>query len=129
MPTRTKAVLRRTFVLLLCGVLPAMIVSPSAAKPTRAQVIAFAERCKSEKVRMDLVAEFGADFSGLDLSGVDFRGHHWVGYETNLRGANFSNCNLKQAIFGASVLDGADFTGANLEGADFVTASLKGASL
>lgn len=105
------------------------IASPPPERPTREQIVAFSERCKSEKVRMDLVAQFGHDFSGLDLSGVDFRGHHAVDFETNLRGADFSKCNLQRAEFGASILDGADFTGADLEDASFVTASLRKATL
>lgn len=120
---------QRTIVPLLCLIVAATTASPCAAKPTREQIIAFAERCKNEKKRMDLVAEFGVDFSGLDLSGVEFRGYHAVGYETNLRNANFSNCNLHRAEFGAAFLDGADFTGASLERATFVTASLKQATL
>jgi uncharacterized protein YjbI with pentapeptide repeats len=119
----------RTIVPLLCLIVAATTASPCAAKPTREQITAFAERCKNEKKRMDLVAEFGTDFSGLDLSGVDFRGYYAVDYETNLRNVNFSNCNLQRAEFGAAILDGADFTGANLEGATFVTASLKQATL
>jgi uncharacterized protein YjbI with pentapeptide repeats len=119
----------RTIVPLLCLVVAATTASPCAAKPRREQIIAFAERCKNEKQRMDLVAEFGVDFAGLNLSGVDFRGYHAVGYETNLRSANFSNCNLHRAEFGAAILDVADFTGANLDRATFVTASLKHATL
>ncbi len=95
------------------------------AKPTREQIVAFAEECKEQQKRMDLVAKFGSDFSGLDLSGVDFRGYYAVGYESILRGADFSNCNLQNAEFGAAILDGADVTGANLAGASFITASLK----
>ncbi len=121
--------LQRTIVSLLCLVVAATTASPCDAKPTREQIIAFAEKHKDERKRMDLVAKFGGDFSGLDLSGVDFRGCHTVGFETNLRNANFSNCNLYQAKFGAAILDGADFTGASLEGATFVTASLKQATL
>jgi len=120
---------QRTTVPPLCLIVAATTASPCAAKPTREQIIAFAERCKNEKKRMDLVAKFGVDFSGLYLSGVDFRGYHAVGYETNLRNANFSNCNLHRAEFGAAILDGTDFTGANLERATFVTASLKQATL
>jgi hypothetical protein len=105
----------RTFVPLLCVILAATPASTCAAKPTHDQIIALTERCKNEKKRMDLVAELGVDFSGLDLSGVDFRGYHAVGYETNLRSADFSNCNLHRAEFGAAILDGADFTSANLE--------------
>ena len=119
----------RTIVSLLSLMLVATTASPCAAKPTREQIIAFAERCKNEKKRMDLVGEFGIDFAGLDLSGVDFRGYHTVGHETNLRSANFANCNLQRAEFGAANLEGADFTGANLERATFVTASLKKATL
>jgi uncharacterized protein YjbI with pentapeptide repeats len=119
----------RTIVPLLCLIVAATTASPCAAKPTREQIIAFAERCKSEEKRMDLVAEFGGDFAGLDLSGVDFRGHYAVGYETILRNTSFSQCNLHRAEFGAAILDGADFTGANLERATFITASLKQATL
>lgn len=120
---------QRKLVPLLCLSMAAMTASPCAAKPSREQIMAFAERCKNEKKRMDLVAEFGTDFSGLDLSGVDFRGYYAVGYENNLRNANFSNCNLHRAEFGAAILDDADFTGANLEHAIFITASLKQATL
>ena len=120
---------RRMIVALLCLIMAATTASPCAVKPTREQIIAFAQRCKNEKKRMDLVAEFGGDFAGLDLSGVDFRGCHAVHYETNLRSADFSNCNLHRAEFGAAILDDADFTGANLERATFVTASLKQATL
>jgi uncharacterized protein YjbI with pentapeptide repeats len=127
--TRIMTAFQRMSVPLLCLIVAASTASPCAAKPTREQLIAFAERGKNEKKRMDLVAEFGGDFAGLDLSGVDFRGYHAVGYETNLRNANFSNCSLHRAEFGAAILDGADFTGANLEGATFVTASLKQATL
>ena len=119
----------RTVVRLLCAILAAAAAFPCAAKPTREQIVALAEQCKNEKRRMDLVAEFGADFAGLDLSGVDFRGYHAVGYATNLRGANFSNSKSQRAQFGSAVLDGADFTGADLERASFVTASLKQATL
>jgi uncharacterized protein YjbI with pentapeptide repeats len=110
-------------------VLVATLSSPCAAKPTREQVIAFTQKSKNQMRRMDLIAEFGSDFSGLDLSGVDFRGCHRRRYETHLRGANFANCNLQRAEFGSAILDGADLTGANLEGATFVTAKLRRAKL
>jgi len=129
MATRTMTVFQRTFIPVLCVMLTTASAAPCAAKPTREQIIDFAERCKTEKKRMDLVAEFDVDFSGLDLSGVDFRGYHALGYETNLRNANFSACNLSRAEFGGAIVDGADFTGANLERAIFVTASLKRATL
>src|SRR5262245_29902889 len=64
------------------------------AKPTREQIVALADQCKQYKIQMDLVKEFGTDFSGLDLSGVDFRGCHYAYYETILRNANFRGCNL-----------------------------------
>lgn len=127
--TRIMTAFHPMIVPILCLIVAAMTPSQCAAKPTREQIIAFAERCKNQKKRMELVAEFGGDFAGLDLSGVDFRGYHAVGYETNLRNANFSNCNLHRAEFGAAILDGVDFTGANLERATFVTASLKQATL
>jgi uncharacterized protein YjbI with pentapeptide repeats len=120
---------QRTSVPLLCLAVLAMTASPCAAKPTREQVVAFAERCKKEEPRMDLIAEFGVDFSGIDFSGVDFRGCHTVGYETNLRNANFAHCNLQRTEFGAAILDDADFTGANLDRATYVTASLRRAKL
>ena len=60
-----------------------------SAKPTREQIIALGEQCKQQKTRMDLVKEFGTDFSGLDLSRVDFRGNYYVNNETNLRNADF----------------------------------------
>ena len=107
----------------------ATAAAPCLAKPTREQIIASADRCKAEMKRLDLVAEYGTDFSALDLSGVDFRGHYAVGYEPNLRGADFSNCNLQGARFGAAVLDDANLTGANLEEATFITASLTRATL
>src|SRR4051812_17288308 len=75
-----------------------------AAKPTREQIIASAEDHKLKQSRMDLIAEFGTDFSGLDLHGIDFRGYHAIGNETNLRHANFSNCNLQEAQFGSAIL-------------------------
>jgi uncharacterized protein YjbI with pentapeptide repeats len=118
----------RTIFAILYVIVVAATASTCAAKPTREQVVAFAERCKSEKKRVDLVAEFGVDFSGLDLSRVDFRGTHAVGFETILRNANFSNCNLQHAEFGGAILDGVDFTGADLKEAAFVTASLKQAT-
>src|SRR5262245_56731660 len=120
---------RRITVFLPSVILAAMVATPCAAKPTREQIVAFAERCKNEQKRMDHVAEFGTDFSGLDLNGVDFRGYYHVGYDTDLRHADFSDCNLLGAEFGSALLDDADFTGANLEGATFVTGSLKRAVL
>jgi len=94
-------------------------------KPTREQIVRLSQTCKEQQERMDLVAEFGSDFSGLDLSAVDFRGYYAVGYETNIRNANFSNCSLRDAKFGSAILDGSDFTGADLDGATFITASLR----
>jgi uncharacterized protein YjbI with pentapeptide repeats len=94
-------------------------------KPTRDQIVQLSQTCKEQQKRMDLVAEFGTDLSGLDLSGVDFRGYYAVGYETRICNADFSNCNLSDAEFGSGNLDGSDFTGANLDGATFITARLK----
>ncbi len=98
------------------------------AKPTRDEIIAYAEECKAREVRMDLIAKFGRDYSGIDLHGVDFRGYYCVRHETTLRGADFSDSNLSGAKFGASILDGANFSHADLEGASFITACLDGAT-
>lgn len=115
----------------LCLVLSACLLVAGgafsrAATPTREGVMAYAGRCKAAGRRMDLIARFGKDFSGLDLSGVDFRGVHTVNYETFLGGANFARTNLRGADFGAAVLDGASFSNADLANATFTTASLKG---
>jgi uncharacterized protein YjbI with pentapeptide repeats len=99
------------------------------AKPTREQIVALAEQCQQQKTRMDLVKEFGTDFTELDLSGVDFRGYYYVNNETILRNADLRGCNLAGAKFGSAILDGSDFTGASLKNADFVTASLRRAIL
>jgi len=115
----------RAMALLQCLIVVAASGLPCYAKATREQIAAFSERCKNEKKRADFIAEFGNDFTGLDLSRIDFRGHHYVNHESNLRNADFSNCNLQGAEFGAAVLDGAAFTDANLEQSSFVTASLK----
>jgi uncharacterized protein YjbI with pentapeptide repeats len=98
------------------------------AKPTREEIISYAAECKAREVRMDLIAKFGSDFSGMDLHGVDFRGYYCNRYETILRGANFSGSNLSGAVFGASILDGANFFGTDLEDASFITARLNGAT-
>jgi uncharacterized protein YjbI with pentapeptide repeats len=102
---------------------------PIGEKPTKRGIVALSTQCKQLGVRMDLVGQFGTDFSGLDLRGVDFRGAHAVRLETNLRRADFSNTNLQGAQFGAAILDGADFTGADLTDASFVTASLRDVTL
>jgi len=53
-------------------------------KPTRDQIVQLSQTCKEQQKRMDLVAEFGTDLSGLDLSGVDFLCYYAVGYETRI---------------------------------------------
>jgi uncharacterized protein YjbI with pentapeptide repeats len=95
---------------------------------TPAAIATLTAECKAEGKPMDLIAKFGNDFSGLDLTGVDFCGAHAVRLETNLRKANFSRAKLAKAQFGGTILDGADFSGADLTDAEFVTASLRGAS-
>ena len=55
----------------------------SADQPTREAIVAHAAQCKQQGVKMDLVAQFGSNFAGLDLSGLDLRGVHTVGLETN----------------------------------------------
>jgi uncharacterized protein YjbI with pentapeptide repeats len=95
---------------------------------TREALAAFGGAHKNSGRRMDVIAEFGKDYSGLNLRGVDFRGAHAIGLETNLAGADFTNADLSGAQFGGAILDGADFAGANLTDAEFVTASLRKAN-
>jgi len=120
--------LRRAF-LAVCSL--AFIAGPSLPArgdpPTRAAIAAYSAECKQSGQRMDAIARFGTDFSGLDLRGVDWRVPH--AGKTNLQGANFAGANLQDAQFGAAILYGADFTGANLDDASFVRASLKRAIL
>ena len=72
---------------------PARVVAIGAptchAKPTREQIATYSDRCKAERQRMDLVAQFRADFAGLNLSGMDLRGVHTIRMETNLTGVDF----------------------------------------
>ena len=90
----------------------------------------------TRKEVLELLAE-GKDLRGYDirkanLIKIDFSG-------CDLREANFSYSNLKDAIFrdadmrGTSLwnanLEGADFTGANLEDADLDYSKLRGAIL
>jgi uncharacterized protein YjbI with pentapeptide repeats len=114
--------IRRTLVVVLVA------TAPCSAGPTREEVTAFAKECVAKKVRIDLIARFGADYRGVDLRGVDLRGFS-VNHPTNLRGADFSGSNLSQAILTGSILDGADFTGANLTAASLGSCSLNKARL
>jgi uncharacterized protein YjbI with pentapeptide repeats len=109
-------------VLLICA---AIATVARGEAPTAQAISTYSAECKQAGKAMDLIARFGTDYTGLDLSGVDFRGAHAVGLETNLQGADFSGANLQGAEFGAALLDGVDFTGANLSKAQFVTASLR----
>lgn len=109
----------------LLVVLPAF---PAAAKPTREEVIAYGEQCKSAGQQMDLVSKFGKDFTGIDLSGVDLRGPHRIRLETIATDINFTKAELQNCQFGAANLDDAELTGADLTDAQFVTASLRNAN-
>ena len=97
-------------------------------KPTREEVVAYVDQCTSARRKMDLIVQFGTDFSGLDLHGVNFRGHNSA-LGTNLRGADFTEANLSGADFYDSILDEADFTGANLTDANLNWADLRNATL
>jgi uncharacterized protein YjbI with pentapeptide repeats len=112
-----------------CGVF-LLLLSATAhgEKPTREDVIAYVDECTNERQKMDLIARFGTDFSGLDLRHVNFRGHNSA-LGTNLRGADFTDANLTGADFYDSILDGADFTGADLTDAYLNWASLRSATL
>ncbi len=91
---------------------------------TRKQIIEYAEQCKAQDQRLNLIGRFGTDFSNLDLNGIDFRGMDSVDARTILVDADFSNSNLQDAQFGRAVLDGANFGGADLSRASFFRASL-----
>jgi len=111
--------------ILVASIVGGLALPARGDAPTREAIAAYSAECKQAGQRMDAIARFGTDFSGLDLRGVDLRGPHAIGLETNLQGANFAGANLHDAEFGAANLDGADFTSANLDDAYFVTASLK----
>ena len=113
--------------IMINGRLAAVGVVPCQAKPTREQIAAYSDRCKAERRRVDLVAQFGTDFAGLNLTGMDLRGVHTIRMETILTGVDFTGAVLRNVEFGAANLDGANFTGADLTGASFITASLRGA--
>ncbi|MBQ4132726.1 MAG: DUF2169 domain-containing protein, partial [Desulfovibrionaceae bacterium] len=72
----------------------------------------------------------GCEASGVSLAGSDLRKFH-VDDNTDLSGADFSGCNLREASFRMGHLQGADFYNANLENAlllqcDFSHARLDG---
>jgi uncharacterized protein YjbI with pentapeptide repeats len=130
--------LRRVLIGTLLGMLATTLDAPAAhgEKPTREEVVAYVDQCTSARTKMDLIGRFGTDYSGLDLHGVDFRaasvtsrGEFRPDLQTILRGANFTNCNLRGARFDSTILDGADFTGADLTDASFESASLRNATL
>ncbi len=137
-----KTVVRITSCLVLClivlEVLSLTLAAEENEKPTRTDVIAFLEKCREnmpltqeeEKIawrnreKIDLVKQFGKDFTGLDLSGIEFK--------QEVRGvvalnADFSHCNLQDSDFNNAVLRGARFVGTNLKNANFSYAFLENA--
>jgi uncharacterized protein YjbI with pentapeptide repeats len=99
------------------------------AKPTRAEVIAYLDSCKAQQVRADLIAQFGTDYTNMDLRGVDFRGHYYARNESNLAGADFTGSDLRDANLSAAFLDDANFTDAKLDRVAFVTSRLHRATM
>ena len=132
--------MKQIFFALLCLFVTAVFASAQDTKPTREQIIEFLEewqnrplteeeqtvgRDKREKV--DLVKQFGTDFSGLDLSGINFSNvdlRYAKFYDTLLKNTNFTNAYLFLADFGGADIEGAIFDGANLYAATFI--DLKG---
>jgi uncharacterized protein YjbI with pentapeptide repeats len=112
-----------------CAVSAATLIlacpAQSLAKPTRQAILSYSDQCKADGIQMDLIRQFGTDFSHLDLSGLDLRGVYRHGFETLLVGADFSGSNLQQCDLSGAILDSANFAGADLSNAKFTTASLR----
>jgi uncharacterized protein YjbI with pentapeptide repeats len=114
------------FALLVICILSATnaFASEQDTKPTREQIIEFLEDYKKnhpitdEKQKWDnrekinLVEQFGTDFTGLDLSGIDLR--DGIGYGIVASGADFSGCNFQGTYLFGSILTGCNFTNADL---------------
>ena len=113
----------RIFLTLLCLFVMAVFASAQDTKPTRELIIKFLggwryvpitdkEKEWKERTKVDLVKQFGTDFTGLDLSGIDF-------IQTDASGADFSHCNMRNGCFSYTRLDDCNFSNADLTGAKF----------
>ncbi|MEM7227461.1 MAG: pentapeptide repeat-containing protein [Planctomycetota bacterium] len=94
-------------------------------QPSPEDIRAYMQKCVYDDVAADLIAEFGTDYRGLDLTGMNFGGTRRENHPTNLEGADFSDAILRNARFGAAILSHASFRGADLTDAQFVRADLR----
>ncbi len=125
--------------LILCSLLATGHLSLAAEEneqPTREKVIAFLEECLEkmpltkeeegiawrDREKIDLVKQFGKDFTGLDLSGIAFyqKTRGFIALD-----ADFSRCNLRDSILSNAVLNGSRFVDADLNDTDFTYADLE----
>jgi len=138
-------------ILLIIGILTiaATAASESGAKPTRETVIAFIESGMKEPLSeeeqklaltqrkpVDIAAQFGTDFTGLDLSHIECGGYLYMATripvadgvnfsQCNFAGSNFNYASLNNCIFDGAVLTGARFYSCEFDNTDFSNAKLQ----
>ena len=98
------------FVLLFLSAHSAAIERLSSTK-----IPAFAEECEKQKNPMNLVTQFGSDFSHLASGNGVFRGYHHVGCTTVLNNEHFTMSYPIKAQFGSPKLSGAKFSSGSLQ--------------
>ncbi len=114
------------------AILVVIISTPRChGKPTREEIVSFHKKCRDDRIDIDLIGKFGADYRGLDLHGIDLRGEGWNGQwiKTIWRGADLSGANLERAVLSGVILDGANLKGVRAQGGFLGQAQLTNANL